>query len=477
VSIGRKIAWNTIVQLVGKVITTVISLVIVALITRRLGVATFGDYTTILAYSQLFAVFADLGVNVYLIKLLSQPGVDETEEVGVAFTLRLLSAAGVLLLGYFLTYFLPYTPLVRLGIAIALIAIFAQTVNALFVSVLQAKLEMHYAVITDVLGRLTVLLVTLVALSFNRGVLWVVGGVTVGALLNVFLSYLFANKFIRLKNRWSPEAMRRILQAALPISITAILSFLYFKVDTVLLSTLSLSGGRTNATEVGIYGSAYKVLELLTVVPGIFVGNLFPVITRYLATQDDRLPLLLQRAFVFLAAFSFPITALLVLEPEKVIGFIAGQGFLAAAAPLRILAFAVLINFFSTVFTYTVLALSRQKALVVAYSVALVFNLAANILFIPRYSYIAAAYTTFLTEIIVLIGSYWICHRHIQLRLDWVPLFKLFGITAILIGVMVALPGLSFLPLLVILVALYILLILFTRVITLADLRRLVVRD
>ena len=62
-SLTRGVAYNTTIQIVGKVITTIISLFIVAALTRYLGVAGFGQYTTIFAYTGFFGVLAVLGEN------------------------------------------------------------------------------------------------------------------------------------------------------------------------------------------------------------------------------------------------------------------------------------------------------------------------------------------------------------------------------------------------------------------------------
>ena len=59
----KKIALNTLVQVVGKIITTVISVVMLAYLARYLGVSGYGDYTTVFAFLGFFAIIADMGVN------------------------------------------------------------------------------------------------------------------------------------------------------------------------------------------------------------------------------------------------------------------------------------------------------------------------------------------------------------------------------------------------------------------------------
>ena len=49
--IATKVAYNTIVQVASKVVTTILGLLAVAIMTRYLGPSGFGEYTTIVTLS------------------------------------------------------------------------------------------------------------------------------------------------------------------------------------------------------------------------------------------------------------------------------------------------------------------------------------------------------------------------------------------------------------------------------------------
>ena len=66
---------------------------------------------------------------------------------------------------------------------------------------------------------------------------------------------------------------------------------------------------------------------------------------------------------------------------------------------LQVLIFAVGISFFNSLLTNSVVIFGKQNRLLKPYFIATVFNLAANILLIPIYSYLAAAVTTVVTEL------------------------------------------------------------------------------
>lgn len=58
--------------------------------------------------------------------------------------------------------------------------------------------------------------------------------------------------------------------------------------------------------------------------------------------------------------------------------------------------------FLSALFWHGLIIYGKQKYLISVYVIGAIFNLVTNIIFIPRYSYIAAATTTVVSEALVL---------------------------------------------------------------------------
>ena len=76
-SLSAKIAHNTLIQVVGKVISTLLGLFSLALITRYLGPNGFGEYTTITTFLTFFAVLADFGLTLVTTQMISHKSEDE----------------------------------------------------------------------------------------------------------------------------------------------------------------------------------------------------------------------------------------------------------------------------------------------------------------------------------------------------------------------------------------------------------------
>src|SRR4030042_2695008 len=103
-SVARKIAFNTAIQLVGKVITAATSVLVIAYLTRYLGVAGYGDYATIFAYLGIFGVIVDLGLFVIAVREIAKNPSAEAGILRNMLGLKIALGIGVFALAYLITF-------------------------------------------------------------------------------------------------------------------------------------------------------------------------------------------------------------------------------------------------------------------------------------------------------------------------------------------------------------------------------------
>ncbi len=422
-SLARRIASNTLIQIVGRIITTATALVVVGALTRYLGVASYGEYTTIFAYVSFFGVLADFGFFWIMLREISKEGADESSIVSNVLTLRTVLGIVVFGLGYLIALGIPqYSPQVQTGIGIIALAWLWLALNSTFVGVFQRHLRMEQAVLTDILGRVVVL----------GGVLWIIaqGGTlpqilwvfVVGNLLNFLASLRLGLRFVRIRPAFDLALWRRIAREAWPMGVVLILHVIYFKIDTVMLSLLR------DSTAVGIYGAPYKILEVLLTVPVMFLGNVFPTLTRSIEARDERLPRLFGQSFDVLALIALPIVVGTLVLARPILAFVAGTEFVTTstvqflgsaatgATALQILIVAVGLSFFSNFFNYLLIAMGRQRQLIAPNAAFVAINVGLNLIAIPWLSYIGASITTVLTEVAITSVLGWMVWRSLHLR-------------------------------------------------------------
>ena len=440
-SLTRKIAYNTIFQIIGKTVTTIISLFLVAALTRYLGVAGYGQYTTIFAYLSFFAVLADFGFFWILVREISNPETDINKAVSNILTLRTLVGVLFFAAAYLIGFFIPQYAGLRFGIGIAAFSMLFLALNSTYVGVFQNKLRMDKATITDVAGRLIILGMTLYLIKMGYGLNLILWAYAIGNIVNLFASAWLGRVYVNFRPAFDWSYWKQILVQTWPMAVVLILNLIYFRVDTFMLSLMKTS------TDVGIYGPPYKVLEMILLLPSMFMGNVFPIISRYIHTQDERLAMAIQKSFDFLLILAVPIAILIIFAAEPIIRIVAGREFVIAhtimpvfghaatsVLALQILIIAVGFSFISIIFNYLVIALGKQAKLIWPNVIFAIFNITANLILIPRFSYIGAAAVTVMTEFLVLVFTWLIASQNIKLGLKFAAFYK-----AVLAGLMMSL--------------------------------------
>lgn len=421
-SLARRIASNTLIQILGRVLTTATALVVVGALTRYLGVAGYGEYTTIFAYVSFFGVLADFGFFWIMLREISKDGADESSIISNVLTLRTVLGIIVFALGYLIALFIPqYSAEIRAGIGIIAFAWLWLALNSTFVGVFQRHLRMDQAVLTDILGRVVVLV----------GVLWIIaqGGTlsqmlwvfVLGNFLNFIASLVLGTRFVKIRPAFDFALWKRIAFEAWPMGVVLILHVIYFKIDTVMLSLMK------DSVAVGIYGAPYKILEVLLTVPVMFLGNVFPTLTRYIASKDKRLPRIFQQSFDVLAIIALPLVMGTLILARPILAFVAGDEFVTTstiqflgsaatgATALQILILAVGTSFFSNFFNYVLIAMGRQRQLIAPNALFVGINIGTNLIAIPALSYIGASLTTVVTEVAITTVLGWMVWRHLKL--------------------------------------------------------------
>ena len=118
-----------------------------------------------------------------------------------------------------------------------------------------------------------------------------------------------------------------------------------------------------------------------------------------------------RKTFNILFILAVPIVIFLIVLARPIILILGGEGFLSSVLPLQILAFVVGLVFLNNLGGKALIALELQKAGMWVYISGAVLNILANLLVIPRYSYIGASFTTLMTEVVVTILMFLILYQ------------------------------------------------------------------
>lgn len=416
-SATKKVAYNTIVQMIGRGIITIISLGILWYLARYLGVEGYGQYTLIFAYLALFGIFVDFGLFLLQVRAITKEPEKESYILGNIFGLKLTLSVLVFACAIGVSYLVYDNPLITTGILIGAISQATLTLALVPTSLFQARLQMQKVTLINVITRIVYFGLILWGINTNVGLLGIVGIVAVSNLLNFFAQWIWASHISKIIPLFDFKYWLSFMKEALPVGVVIILAMIYFRIDMVML------GAMQSSYDVGIYGAPYKVVEVILTIPTIFMSSVFPIMTRALVDNKERALRIFRKSFDFMSLTALPLAfgALMVGTPLMVL--VAGEDFVASGLVIKLLIWAVALSFFVATFNYSIIAADKQKVLVLPYLIATIFNVVANFIVIPIYSYTGAAITTIATEVIVLVWVGIIVYKTLQLA----PSFVVFG--------------------------------------------------
>ena len=429
-----RLASNTIVQAVGIPLQSLISLGTYAAITRYLGPSAFGDYTTANVLLLIAIAFADIGLTAIVVREISAAPERADSVLRASYSLRLIISTLAVLVTVGASFVLPFDHRARVAITIMAFGAFLTLVNLSVLPILQVQLRMQWVVFANVAGRIVTLVATLAVLGLGLGFKAVVVANVIGLAVILLVNVYGARSAYSLRPSVDVPYWTRFLKASLVLGVGLAISQVYFRVDTVLIALLR------PASEVGLYGAAYKFVELTQgLVLTVFI-SMFPTLSAFAARRDTRFASLAQKGFDVVVAAAVPLTIVMVFAARPLLDATAGDRYGAAAGALRILAFYPLLAFTNGLLWRILIATHHEKTLLVVAVSILVLNVALNLVFIPLYGYRAAAITSIASEACSLAIGLVAARRKIGFlpRLDYLPVVVLAGLA--MTAVTLALP-------------------------------------
>ena len=420
-SLASNVFKNTFYQIVGKGLGLLFGLATVALMTRYLGREGFGFYTIAVSYLQFFGTLVDFGLQMATAQMLSRPGVNESRLFGVILLLRLVSAVLFLGLGAGLIWLMPYPLEVKVGAMIAVFSFFFIALQSVIIGLYQKHLAMAEVAMAEIAGRATLFFGVWLAIMGDYGFYAVMISVALGSAVNFLWLFIKSKNYLRYRLIWDSALAYEIWQVSWPLAITISLSLVYFRADTIILSFFR------PADQVGLYGSAYKVLEIVTQFPYLFLGLMLPLMSNFYIVAKELYHKTIQRSFDFLSIIAVPMVFGTWCLSEKIMVFIAGDAFISAGGPLAILIVGAGLIYFGALFGYALVSAGLQKKMISIYLFDAIFSLIAYLLFIPLYGFWAAAFLTVVTEAIITFGAW----RVLSKETKFVLKFGVFGKTVL----------------------------------------------
>lgn len=356
-----------------------------------MGQEAFGDYALSLLLSRTFFTVGDLGFGTWLVREVAQAREKAGHYFATLGVVRILTGIAVLLL---LSGFLrvsTYDVSLRRHILLSGVAFFFIHLTSFIFNFFRAfenmKSEFEISVMKNILFLgLGVWAVTRRSLEFFYDIFIFSSVAALVVALVIYGRRMGWGTF-----RWGPLRLSGLFSIWCIQSIAA--AYLYL--GTVLLSFFR------GIAEVGLYQAAYSFLEVLFVLSTILTTALFPVFSRLAKVSLQSLLSFYEETFRAVLFFFMPFGILALFGAKTLLQGFYGPSFQNALPALYILLSGSLFFIFGGIQCYLLLALGKEKKVLGIIVCCTCLNLVFNLWAIPRYGFLGASATTFLSEAVM----------------------------------------------------------------------------
>jgi O-antigen/teichoic acid export membrane protein len=414
----KRVAKNSIAPIVLNLFNRSIDFAGAALMARILGPVGTGQYMTAVSIYLWFDILANFGLDMYLMREVARDRSRARRLFLTTTALRLLLYLVVvpLLVGFLVGWqalgstLAPETVwAVVLLYAALLPGSVAYGLAALFRGCERHEIPAAIQTVTTII-KVTLWVPVLVG---GLGVIGVAGAAVVTNVVTLGILAVLAGRLIwpdlppvETSIDWS--LTRPMLVESWPLMASLLLQALFPGMNVLLLQ--SLQGDLL----VGWYDAARKWVDALNIVPQFFTFAVFPVMSRQ-ATEDQTG---LRRSYglsvKLLVLVALPAAAVVTLLATPLVGLLSGSRFLPhGAIALRLLVWSILFGWVNSLTNYVLIALNRQRYVLLASGTRVVFTVVANLLFVPRFSYLASTWIIIGGECLLAILFYLDLRRHL----------------------------------------------------------------
>jgi O-antigen/teichoic acid export membrane protein len=385
---GRHVGRMTVELGVGRAVGGICSAAWLGIAAHRLSVHQFGQLTLLLSLGSLVEMLTDLGIPLALTKLSCDHA--ELDRHAVAAAVRRRIGAGLIASLLLVVLWISSKPPERVWLAALYgVSVCVTPVTSSFLAMLRGRGIGTVEAIYGIASQLTLPLLGLGALSLGLGPAGVVVCyVAVDAMSAAVIAQVTVRR-LSLTDKIDPDQEQALrLRSTMPLAAAGILGGAYERIDVFLLALLK------GSNVVALYAAAYKLYDS-ALLPAKAVGS------ASVAAAGSDLLTTARRTAIRLATraavVTVPIAAVLGVVGPKLLRAAFGHSYRGADGALVILLVATIPGAMLAAIT-PIAMLARRRLVLVATTVALVGNIAANLILVPALGLPGAAWAFLLTE-------------------------------------------------------------------------------
>ena len=237
---------------------------------------------------------------------------------------------------------------------------------------------------------------------------------------------------------FSPRFSLTIIKQGMPFALLGLLMLAFSRIDSVMLERMLPDG----VTQVAVYASAYRLLDAANNLPYLFAILLMPLFSRMLADRID-VSQIVRVSFALLFPLSIMVASVSLFYSDLIMSLLYVNHIHQSADVFRVLMFSFVANTVLFVFGTLLTANGSLRIQNKLMFIALILNVGLNLLLIPHYKALGAAWAGIITQGFVALAEMILAFKMIRIRPGkrFIPALLLFALVIFMLS-----SGMRFLP-------------------------------
>jgi O-antigen/teichoic acid export membrane protein len=396
-----RVIHNSAALLVLDILSKAVPLVVFPVMVRALGPTAYGKVGFATAVAGFFALMASPGFTAYASREAAK------DQDRVHFLVRHVLGARVafavvsyvLLIAFALTL-APHDFTTRLLIVLSGLVFLVNSIDVQWVYT--ARSLMWMVALRGAVGQLIYggLILGLIRRPSDAWIVPVAGVISLA--VGTFLIWLAARRDYRIP--WpviSPGVWRSFLPICLIMGFASMMSMIYDQIDTVMLRYMR------SETELGLYVASYSMMTIAMSFAVILGQVFFPLLSETSGRDHENEQRYLGWLGQASVSLALPIATGGFILAEPLTRFVLGAQYAGAAMLFRWLMLTVVAGPLASYYGARLIPIAREKKYLYAVLAGAATNVVLNLLLIPRYGAIAAAFTTAISQTVVAFMNYY----------------------------------------------------------------------
>jgi O-antigen/teichoic acid export membrane protein len=426
--IGRRYIRGSAVRIVAYLGTVLMSIASVPLVTRHLHVAGFGRFATASSIVFIIGGFTEAGLNAYGVREYAGGRRDKEAMLRNLVGLRVSMTGFAVLCAAGIAALIGVEKVIVYGILVSGGGLMVTIVGENFGIPINAELRLTTASILSLIQQFILCGGYVVLVVLGAGVLPMLA-VTAASGAGLLLATRVAMRgHLSTLPRFNRQIWKDILAQTLPYAAASAVGIIYFREALVLTSALS------STHQAGLYSVAFRIVEVLTMMPYYLVLAGFPILARAVYKGDhERLGYALQRLVDVGWLLGVWVVISVMFGASFGILVVGGHGYGGSVPVLRLQGLSVLASFMVAIYSSVLLSLRDARELIKANAIAVVVATVVSVALIPSMGAKGAAIAAVAAETSLAIAYAVFLHsarRDMRVSLAIVPRVALAAATA-----------------------------------------------